>query len=384
MHGQIRSFLAPLQDEALGLLKRLVEIQSGSRNKAGLDRMAQTMADVLQDVLPDVRVESFEGYGNMVRASTSMIDHRQKGFLLVGHMDTVFPSDTTFTTYREDEDRCYGPGVYDMKGGLVVGIYALKALRHLNMLGQTPLTFLCNSDEEIGSPASRAWIEEHARNCLAAFVLEGGGLQREVVTARKGRLGLRLTVRGRAGHAAKGGPKASAIEELAHKILALEALNDDSGITLNVGQIEGGIGPNTVAERAEALVDARFVTPQGQHKVERDIEAVVRSVAVPGTCAEASVIAGRPAMPQSEGNRRLFAACSRQARKFGYELTDELRSGVSDANFIAGQGVPVLDGLGPVGDMDHSDQEYILKHSVMERAALLAATVADLAGPSYP
>lgn len=380
MHNQIRSFLEPLQNEALGLLRRFVEIQSGSRNKAGLDRMARAMADVLQHVLAEVRIEPFEGYGNMVRASTSTIDSRGKGFLLVGHMDTVFPADTTFTAYREDEARCYGPGVYDMKGGLVVGIYALKALRHLNMLGQIPLTFLCNSDEEVGSPASRPWIEEHARNCWAAFVLEGGGLQREVVTGRKGRLGLRLTVRGRAGHAAKSGPKASAVQELAHKILALEALNDAPEITLNVGQIEGGIGPNTVAERAEALLDVRFITPQGQHRVERDIEAIVRSVVVPGTCSETTVIAGRPAMPQSEGNRGLFAACSQQALKFGYELTDELRSGVSDANFIAGQGVPVLDGLGPVGDMDHSDREYIFKSSVMGRAALLAATIAALGG----
>ncbi len=381
MHQRIAAFLQPLQDEALGLLKRLVEIQSGSRNKAGLDRMADVMAEVLGDILPDVRTLSFDGYGDMVQASTGQAVAGRKGFLLMGHMDTVFPEDTTFTSYREDDLHCYGPGVYDMKGGLVTGVYALKALGHLGLLGDLPVTFLCNSDEEIGSPASRVWIEEQARDCLAAFVLEGGGLNREVVTGRKGRLGMRLEVQGRAGHAARGGPKASAVLELAQKVIALEALNDGSEITLNVGRVEGGIGPNTVPEQAEALIDVRFLTPEGQDRVERQVKGIARHATVPGTRSVMTVVAGRPAMPQSGNNRGVFQEARRQARLLGHELIEELRFGVSDANFIAGQGVPVLDGLGPVGDQDHSDREYIRKQSVLERAALVAATLSALWRP---
>lgn len=265
-----------------------------------------------------------------------------------------------------------------MKGGLVVAVYALKALKHFGLLEDMPVTFLCNSDEEIGSLASRPWIEEQARGARAAFVFEGGGLGGEVVTGRKGRLGLRLDVRGRAGHAAKGGAKASAILELAHKIVALEALNDGSEITLNVGRVEGGIGPNTVPESATALVDARYLSPDGQRRIERDIAAIVQGCAVSGVSCACEVIAGRPPMPRSAANQALFHVFRALALEIGCPVGDELRFGVSDANFIAGQGVPVLDGLGPMGDMDHSDREYILKHSVMERAALSAAALAEL------
>jgi len=302
----------------------------------------------------------------------------RKGVMLVGHMDTVFPADTTFTAFREDETRCFGPGVYDMKGGLVVAVYALKALAHLGLLEKIPVTVLCNSDEEIGSPASRPWIERMSGGALAALVFEGGGPGKDVVTGRKGRLGMELTVRGRAGHAAKGGAKSSAILELAHTIIALEALNDGREITLNVGQVEGGIGPNTVPELATAALDARFLTPEGQKRLERDLARIVSAPLVPGTSATLSVTSGRPAMPQSDGNRRLYAVARAQAQTFGYDLPEELRSGVSDANFIAELGAPVLDGLGPVGDLDHSDLEFILKDTLMERAALTAATIAAL------
>ena len=314
----------------------------------------------------------------MVQAMTHPAARGDKGIVLVGHMDTVFPADTSFTAYREDEERCHGPGVYDMKGGLVVAVYALKALSHLGLLDHIPVTVLCNSDEEIGSPASRPWIEAKAGGALAALVFEGGGATNEVVTGRKGRLGLNLTVKGQAGHAAKGGAKASAILELAHKILALEDLNDGQEITLNVGQIAGGIGPNTVPELATAALDARFLTPDGQRRLEQNLARIAAQGRVSGTSTTLTVQSGRPAMPQSEGNRRLWGIAREQAHLLGYDLPEELRSGVSDANFIAGLGVPVLDGLGPVGDLDHSDLEFILKNSLCARSALTAATIAAI------
>lgn len=378
MHDAILSYLEPRRGEALDLLRRLVEIQSGSRNKPGLDRMAGAMAEILGGFLPWARILPFAEHGNMVQAMTLPAARGKKGIVLVGHMDTVFPADTDFTAFREDGERCHGPGVYDMKGGLVVAVYALKALDHLGLLEDIPVTVLCNSDEEIGSPASRPWIEEQAKGALAALVFEGGGANNDVVTGRKGRLGMSLTVRGRAGHAAKGGAKASAILELAHKIIALEGLNDGLEITLNVGQITGGIGPNTVPELATAALDARFLTPGGQRRLEQCLARIVEAENVAGTSTILTVQSGRPAMPQSEGNRRLWALACEQTRILGYGLPEELRSGVSDANFIAGLGVPVLDGLGPVGDLDHSDLEFILKDSLSSRAALTAATIAAI------
>ena len=378
LHDAILSFVTSHEAEALDLLRRLVEIQSGSRNKPGLDRMAAAMADALGEVLPEVRTLPFADRGDMVQAMTAPAARGERGIVLVGHMDTVFPADTSFTAYREDETRCCGPGVYDMKGGLVVALYALKALDSLGLLADMPVTVLCNSDEEIGSPASRPWIEGHARGALAALVFEGGGSGRDVVTGRKGRLGLRLTVRGKAGHAAKGGPKASAILEMAHKIIALEKLNGVAEATLNVGLVSGGIGPNTVPEEAVAEIDVRYPDPRAQALVEEAVAEIAARRSVPGTSAELSPTTGRPAMPQTEGNRHLYAVAREQARRFGYELPEELRSGVSDANFIGALGVPVLDGLGPVGDLDHSDQEFILKDSLAERAALTAAIIASI------
>jgi glutamate carboxypeptidase len=173
MHDAILSYLEPRRREALDLLRRLVEIQTGSRNKPGLGRMAREMEEVLRCVLPVTRILPFPEHGNMVQAMTKPAARGDKGIVLVGHMDTVFPADTGFTAFREDDDRCFGPGVYDMKGGLVVAIYALKALSHLGLLQNIPVTMLCNSDEEIGSPASRPWIEKEARGALAALVFEG-------------------------------------------------------------------------------------------------------------------------------------------------------------------------------------------------------------------
>lgn len=375
LHQSLTDLLLPRREEALAMLRHLVEIQSGSRNKPGLDHMAREMARILGEILPEVRVVSFADHGDMVLARTRAAATGRPGTVLLGHMDTVFPADTHFRNYREDNDRAYGPGVYDMKGGLVVAVYALKALAELGLLDDMPVTVLCNSDEEIGSPVSRALIEDTVRSARAALVFEGGGPQHDVVTGRKGRTGLKLTVRGRAGHAAKGGAKASAIAELAAKIVAMEGLNKDD-VTVNVGLISGGIGPNTVPDLATAEIDVRFLTPASQTMVEAELARIAGECTVPGTRGELQAVSGRPPMPPTDGNRRLYLLARKQAQILGYELPEELRSGVSDANFIAALNVPVLDGLGPVGDLDHSDLEFIQKNTLMERAVLTAALLA--------
>lgn len=377
LHQSLSALLLPRREEALAMLRHLVEIQSGSRNKPGLDHMAREMARILGGILPEVRVVPFADHGDMVLARTRAAATGQPGTVLLGHMDTVFPAETPFRNYREDNDRAYGPGVYDMKGGLVVAVYALKALAELGLLDDMPVTVLCNSDEEIGSPASRALIEDTVRSARAALVFEGGGPQGDVVTGRKGRTGLNLTVRGRAGHAAKGGAKASAIAELAAKIVAMEGLNKDD-VTVNVGLISGGIGPNTVPDLATAEIDVRFLTPASQTRIEAELARIAGECTVPGTRGELQAVSGRPPMPPTDGNRRLYCLAREQARMLGYALPEELRAGVSDANFIAALNVPVLDGLGPVGDLDHSDMEFILKNTVMARATLTAAILANL------
>jgi glutamate carboxypeptidase len=294
-------------------------------------------------------------------------------------MDTVFPEDTEFNWYKEESTHCFGPGVIDMKGGLVAGIFALKALDNEKLLTEIPVKFFFNSDEEIGSPSSRDHIQKEAKNSAFAFVLETGGRNGEIVTGRKGNLSLELTIKGIAGHAAFAGKdKASAIVELAHKIIAFESLNDlDRGISVNVGKINGGIGPNTVPEHALARIDFRFTKIADKANLEKRISEITRNTTIHKTSSHFAILSSRPPMPVSEKNKKLFKAVSETAASIGLSVSEEFRAGVSDANLIAGEHTPVIDGLGPIGAMDHSEDEYMIKASLLQRSILLACALID-------
>jgi len=377
MISDIGPYLESRQSAMLAMLEEMVLIQSGSENKAGVDAMGRRVVRACC-ALP-VRIETVEQktLGNHLVVRTRAADTAKRRFLLVGHMDTVFPKDTTFNWFREDDRYCYGPGVCDMKGGLVVGIFAMRALAECGMLAQIPLTFVFNADEEIGSPSSGGLIRDQARQSAAAFVLECAGKNGEIVTGRRGNLSLRLEVKGRAGHAAFAGQdKASALLEIAHKTILLEQLNDHAnGITVNVGKIDGGIGANTVAENARARVDCRFVTPLQKQALEARLRDILAANTVAGTHSRYEVVNSRPIMPQAEGNKVLYEIVRRVGASLGQSLGDEHRQGVSDANLIAAEGVPVIDGLGPVGGKDHSDEEFMLKESLIKRTTLLANTI---------
>jgi glutamate carboxypeptidase len=375
--AQFRGFLTSRQGEMLALLKELVLLQSHSRNKAGVDRVGASIRSVLRTDPVGCEIIEQSTYGNHLRVQSSAVDRYSKQVLMVGHMDTVFPEDSPFNWYREDNTYCYGPGVADMKGGLVAGIYALKALGEAGLLEKIPVTFFFNSDEEIGSPSSRKHIRAAARRSLFAFVFEAGGLQGEIVTGRKGNLSLALTLSGKSGHAAFAGKhKASAVLELAHKIIAIEALNDEErGISANVGQISGGIGPNTVPASAAARIDLRFKNRTDQNFVTANMQAIAAKVRTPNTQCNLEIVSARPPMPSNRPNRRLFRTVAAVAAKLGLSVAEEYRQGVSDANLIAAEDIPVLDGLGPIGAKDHSEEEYMQKSSLPERSLLAAGAI---------
>ena len=359
------------------LLEEMVLIQSGSHNKAGVDAVGELIQRSCRSLPVTIRTVEQPERGNHLIVHSRAGDAENGRILLVGHMDTVFPADSDFNWYREDQRCSYGPGVCDMKGGLVAGIFAMKALDAAGLLAQIPLTCLFNADEEIGSPRSRELITAQARKSVAAFVLECGGHNGEIVTGRKGNLSLELTVRGRAGHAAFAGTeKSSAILALAHKTIALEKLNDlENGVTVNVGLIAGGIGHNTIAEAACAKVDCRFVTPAQKRALIKQIDAIVHANEVPDTLAHVATVSSRPPMPPNDKNRQLFEIVRSTAADLDQTIADEYRQGVSDANHIAAEGIPVVDGLGPVGGKDHSAEEYMVKESLIRRTQLLAASV---------
>jgi len=359
------------------LLEELVRVQSSSYNKAGVDQVARliTAAFGPENITFETVQQASAGNHLIVRTPAARTAKRQ--VLLVGHMDTVFPIDTDFNWYKEDAAHCYGPGVADMKGGLVAGIFALKTLAAMGLLESIPLTFIFNSDEEVGSGTSRGLIRTEALKSAFAFVLECGGPDEEIVTARKGNIAVSLEVKGQAGHAAFAGPdKGSAILEMALKTIAFEALNDHArDITVNVGLVNGGIGSNTVAENAAAKIDFRFAACDDHKTLEERIGVLATRCTVPNTSAVYKITSTRPPMPACTANTELYEEIAATAARMGFAVASEHRQGVSDANLIAAENVPVVDGLGPVGAQDHSTDEYIVKETLPRRAALIAASI---------
>jgi glutamate carboxypeptidase len=378
-HNSITTFLKAHDREIFELLEKMVLIQSGSFNKDGIDKLGRFIKSTFQSNNVSCRVIEQDRYGNHLVVRSLCDVQFDSQILLVGHMDTVFPKDTDFNWYREDDSLCYGPGVIDMKGGLAAGIFALKALDDENLLTQIPVTFIFNSDEEIGSPSSKALVQEEAKKSIFAFVLETGGRNGEIVTGRKGNLSIELKIKGRAGHAAFAGKdKASAIVELAHKIIGFESLNNpDRGISVNVGRVDGGIGPNTVPEHASARIDFRFLKSSDKAYLEQKMAEITQKQNIQNTRSQFIVLSGRPPMPVSEKNKKLFNAVKETATSIGLSVDEEFRAGVSDANLIAGENTPVIDGLGPIGAMDHSKDEYMIKDSLLQRSALLANAIIE-------
>ncbi len=381
MISDISTYIGTHKQDLYTLMETLVLIQSYSRNKAGVDRVCRHIAGIMDRMGFSCEVVQQHDLGNHLIARSPAAARDPKGqTLITGHMDTVFPEDSTFNWYKEDETNCYGPGVADMKGGLVVGIYALQALVDTGHLNDLPITFIFNSDEEIGSPSSRELIAREAKHARLAYVLEAGGIPNDIVTGRKGNFSISLNVNGKAGHAAFAGKdKASAILELAHKTLAIEALNQpEIGISANVGTITGGIGPNTVPDQAEARVDFRFLSPGDAADLQQRLDEIVNTPTVQGTSTSMQQVSGRPPMPQTAGNMEVFNKIKQLAHELGTPVQPELRQGVSDANIIAAQGIQVIDGLGPVGGKDHSEDEYILKESLWERTVLFGNILAEI------
>jgi len=378
-HNRIKAFLETRNRDMFQLLEKMVRIQSGSRNKQGVDQVGRLIQSTFKSNTVSCQVIEQDAFGNHLIVRSRCKEEFEKQVLLVGHMDTVFPKETDFNWYREDSTHCYGPGVIDMKGGLAAGIFALKAVDNEGLLARIPITFIFNSDEEIGSPSSKTLIQQEAVKSAFAFVLEVGGINGEIVTGRKGNLSLELKIQGQSGHAAFAGKdKASAVLELAHKIIEFESLNDlGRGISVNVGEVKGGIGPNTVPEHASARIDFRFIENADKAYLEKNIGEITEKQNIRKTKSQFAVLSDRSSMPASERNRKLFKAVQKTAQKIGLSLVEEFRAGVSDANLVAEQNTPVIDGLGPIGAMDHSKDEYMLKSSLLQRSALLACAIIE-------
>jgi glutamate carboxypeptidase len=302
--------------------------------------------------------------------------HGAPAQLLLGHCDTVWPAGTVERMPVEVRDgRLSGPGVYDMKGGLAQGIFALRALRDLGLAPQVEPAFFINSDEEIGSGESLPRIGKLARRVRRVFVLEPSlGAAGDLKTRRKGSLRFTLTVHGKAAHSGLEPEKgASAVRELARIIQWLYGLADPArGVTVNVGVISGGLRANVVAPEARAELDVRVLAGEDAVRLEREVLGLaLRAPETPGTRVEVLGGIDRPPLEPTPGNQALFAAARRWAGELGIPLGEGTAGGASDGS-LTSLVTPTLDGLGAVGDGAHALHEHVVLDRIPERTALLA------------
>ncbi len=358
-------------------LERVVNIDCGSYSKAGVDKVGRWFAEQLRELGAEVTIEPHDRLGDNV---VGVINGRGTGrAVIVGHLDTVFGDGTVAERpFTIRDGRAYGPGVDDMKGGLLGGLYALRALRSIGGADWLPferLTFIGNSDEEIGSPTSIPIIRREAEGATLGLVLESARENGDIVSARKGISDFVIRIAGRAAHAGVEPEKGrSAIIEAAHKVLALTALNGRwPGTTVNVGVIRGGTRANVVPAEVELEVDSRSTDPQAQDALEQAIAEIAAQSTVPDvTCTVERRNLWRP-MVKTPAIALLAQNAIDIAARLGFELRDAATGGASDANTISGLGVPTLDGLGPVGGADHAPGEYLEIDSIVPRVTLVAA-----------
>ncbi len=368
-------------EEYLRDLTRLVNLDSGTLDVHLVNEVGHELAAMLERGGWRVERRPAPGFGDHLVA-TLPGDGRRR-VMLLGHFDTVYPAGTAaLRPLAVREGRAYGPGVLDMKGGLVLGIHAVELLAGFSDLARPDLVFVLNSDEEVGSPTSRQLIEETARTADAIYVLEPGREPGGVLVTRKGVGMYTVTIHGRAAHAGAAPQDGrSAVLELAHKTVQWHQLNDlDKGTTVNVTVVRGGTRRNVIPERATAEIDVRVPSRDEAIRVDQAIREIAARSWVPDTRAEVSGGLNRPPMEKQAGTLPLLELARAIVASMALEFAELTSGGGSDGNFTAALGVPTLDGLGPIGRGPHSPEEYIELESLPARLALLAALIA-LASP---
>ena len=370
---RLLDFLRSRQDEMTQLLIAMVEAESPSHDVASQAPVQELICNALVERGYQIRRISGASSGGQLLAFPKQRVSGQPVQLLVGHCDTVWPIGTLKEMpIRLKDGKLHGPGVYDMKAGLVQAIFAIEALRELGEAPSVTPVFFINSDEEIGSAESIPNILRLARIADRAFVMEPAlGPVGRLKTARKGVGRFEVRVVGRASHAGLAPEQGiSAILELSHVVQSLFALNDpDKGITVNVGTIDGGSRPNVVAAEASAAADVRVVTHEDARHIEQAIFGL--QSAVPGTQLEISGRVGRPPMEKTLGNQQLWRLAQESAAEMKIKIEDGTAGGGSDGNFTSLH-APTLDGMGAVGDGAHALTEFVFVDKMPERAALLA------------
>jgi glutamate carboxypeptidase len=379
MTGQGKAFLSYFEEsraEIIEFIRWLVEQESMSREAEANRRIAENLGKKLVSMGAQVELLDDPKFGATLRARFNGAEESRGQLLVVGHLDTVWPLGTLAERpFRVENGNAFGPGIFDMKAGVAVAAFAMRALKDLSRKTQRPVTMLMTCDEETGSHFSREIIEAEARTARAALVLEPPIPGGTIKTARKGVGEFELIIHGKPAHAGND-PRAgvSAITEMANQVLAINRLVDYSrGTTLNVGVVRGGVLSNVIAAEARASIDMRFQTEDEGARV---TEAMASLKPVDNR-ARIEVRGGinRPPLVRTSEIGELFDHAKQLAAEMDYELKEGSVGGGSDGNFIAAMGVPVLDGLGVDGAGAHAEHEHIIIEDIPRRAALLARLI---------
>lgn len=386
--GPVLDWLAGREGAMADLLRDLVNADGGTHDKAGVDRAGRILTDFWAAHGIPFTVTPVERFGDILRADLPgpAAGGDPRPVLLLGHRDTVFPKgEAARRPFRISDGRGYGPGVADMKGGLVIEAFVLAAFAACG--APLPLAMLVTSDEEIASPACGPAITAAARQARAVFNAEparrapGDGRGRVVIRARKGGVFLRMEATGRAAHSgARYAEGRSAILDLAQKVAPLHALTDlDAGITVNVGLIGGGQTVNTIAPSAWAEIDLRYVEPAQRAAMLARIREIAETPAVDGVVTRLEVLGEFMPLVQTPESRALLELYRSAAARFGITVSADDSGGCADSGLTSAAGCPTLCGVGAVGGHGHTPEEYVEMDSLLSGAQIMAATICALA-----
>jgi glutamate carboxypeptidase len=375
---QIIEWLASQKQPMIDLLRDVVNIDSGSFDKEGVDAVGVRFEQHFADYGIETWREPHDVYGDAVHGLITKPGSNEKPILLMGHRDTVFPKgEVAKRPFTIKDNLAHGPGVADMKAGVVINVFVAAALKKFDA-APCPIKLLITGDEEIASRSSRPIIEREGRAARAVYNSEPGRPTGNITTGRKGGVFMRFEVFGKAAHSGNNfSVGISAIGELAHKIVQIHALTDmDKGITLNVGLVSGGQSVNTTAPHAEGEIDFRYIDPADRATIMGAIESIIATSTVPGTTAKLHINGEFLPLVQDAAAKAMFEAYQAAAVDSGLTtLTGEFAGGCADSGFTASVGTPTLCGLGPVGGNVYTDLEWLDIESIVPRAQTLARAI---------
>ena len=384
---KILDWLASQEGAMVDLLARLVNIDSGTYNKRGSDEVGRAIGEFLAGHGIALETLPQERFGDCLRAAVpsgapggERSAHNRGNIVLMGHRDTVFPDgEASRRPFTVRDGVAYGPGVADMKAGLVMNSFVLAAFARFGG-APAPVVALYTADEEIGSPEGRPVIEAEAARARVVLNAEPGRVSGNIVTARKGGVFMAMEITGKASHSGLNfSDGISAIEELAQKIVALHKLTDlERSITLNVGLVSGGQSVNTVAPSARGEIDLRYLEPRDRGEIMGKIQEIIERSYVPGTHATLTILGEFLPLTQSEAAKSFFKIYRGAAADSGFASGEEFAGGCADSGLTAALGVPTLCAVGPSGAKPHTPEEFLNLDTLVPRAQACARTILRL------